>query len=222
MGCTAGHMLCGLSRLSARSTIATAIFFTAAAITANLFPQPGITQCEEGPCYALSVPPITEALALIGITAGIFYANMHIPHILPAKARPRTTVAFLSGLEFALGLILSGMADPLKVLRFFSIRDTKDFDPSLALVLLFGVIPNIMEIKKRGFTRPPTFTSGFDLPTAKVADIDWRFVAGATVFGISWGLTGLCPGPGIVRSVLQPQWGLSWIPGFALGYLWLP
>ncbi|KAI9768313.1 MAG: hypothetical protein M1840_004921 [Geoglossum simile] len=222
MGCTSGHMLCGLSRLSARSAAATAIFFTAAVVTANLFPQPGITHCLEGPCYALSVPPTREALALIGLTAGIFYANTHIPHIPPAKVHPRTIVAFLAGLEFALGLILSGMADPAKLLRFFNVRDPSGFDPSLSLVLLLGVVPNLVETKWRGFSRPPTFAPAFDLPTATVADIDWRFVAGAAVFGVSWGLTGVCPGPGFLRSILQPQWGLSWIPGFVLGYHWLP
>ncbi|KAI9782746.1 MAG: hypothetical protein M1839_004734 [Geoglossum umbratile] len=222
MGCTSGHMLCGLSRLSARSTIATAIFFTAAAITANLFPQPGVTKCLEGPCYALSLPPITDALSLIGITAGMFYASAHILDILPAKANPRAIVAFLAGLEFALGLIVSGMADPVKVLRFFSVRNLQDFDPSLALVLLFGVVPNVMAIMRRGLVQPPTFAEKFDLPTAKVADIDGRFVIGAAVFGISWGLTGACPGPAILRSMFQPRWGLSWVPGFVLGYLLLP
>ena len=222
MGCTSGHMLCGISRLSARSIVATAIFFSVAVVTANLFPQPATTHCPEGPCYALSIPPIAEALVLIGITAGVYLAHARILHTLPANANPRIIAAFLVGLEFALGMILSGMADPVKVLRFFSVRDLRGFDPSLALVLLFGVIPNIVAIKWRGLAQPPTFAAGFDLPAAKVADIDWRFVAGAAVFGISWGLTGACPGPAILRSIFQPRWGLSWITGFLVGYHLLP
>jgi uncharacterized membrane protein YedE/YeeE len=215
-------MLCGLSRLSGRSAIATAIFFTTALTTANLFPQPGITHCLTGPCYTVSSPYITEALALIGITAGIFYVNIHIPNFLPAKSNPKAIIAFLAGLEFSLGLVVSGMADPVKVLRFFSIRDLQGFDPSLALVVLFGVLPNLVIVKWRGFGRPPTFAGEFELPKAKVADIDWRFVVGAAVFGISWGLTGACPGPAFLRSVFQPRWGIPWVSGFALGYLCLP
>jgi uncharacterized membrane protein YedE/YeeE len=170
----------------------------------------------------VSIPPVTEALALIGITAGTFYANTRIPDLLFAKANPRAVIAFLAGLEFSLGLVVSGMADPRKVLRFFSVRDLRGFDPSLALVVLLGVVPNLVVMKWRGFGRPPTFAGEFELPKAKVADIDWRFVLGAVVFGVSWGLTGACPGPAFLRSIFQPLWGLSWISGFALGHLWLP
>ncbi|KAH0558737.1 hypothetical protein GP486_004619 [Trichoglossum hirsutum] len=167
-GCTAGHMLCGLSRLSGRSAIATAIFFITVLITANLYPQPGITHCPTGPCYTVSNPYITETFTLIGITAGVFYVNVHIPNYLPAKSNRKAIIALLAGLEFSLGLVLSGMADPVKVLRFFSIRDLRGFDPSLALVMLCGVVPNLMMIKWRGFGRPPTFAEEFKLPKAKL------------------------------------------------------
>lgn len=108
------------------------------------------------------------------------------------------------------------MADPTKVLRFFSWTDLSNFDPSLALVMLFGVGPNMLSYLslKEG---SPTLAPKFKLPTATVGDIDWRFVAGSIAFGVGWGLTGACPGPGLLRSVMQPKWGLSWMLGFLTG-----
>lgn len=115
------------------------------------------------------------------------------------------------------------MADPAKVLRFFSLTDLSNFDPSLALVMLFGVGPNMLSYLslKEGIEKQksPTLAPKFRLPTATVGDIDWRFVAGAVAFGAGWGLSGVCPGPGLLRSVMQPAWGLSWMAGFLGGSL---
>lgn len=115
------------------------------------------------------------------------------------------------------------MADPTKVLRFFSLTNLWNFDPSLALVMLFGVGPNMLSYLslKGGIEskKSPTLAPKFRLPTATVKDIDWRFVAGAVAFGVGWGVSGVCPGPGLLRSVMQPGWGLSWMVGFFSGSL---
>mgnify|MGYP000203339806 CR=1 FL=1 len=99
--------------------------------------------------------------------------------------------ALISGFLFGIGLSVSGMTDPHKVKGFLDI--TGNWDPSLALVmggaLLVGSIlfPYITQKKK------PLFESGFSLPTKN--DIDKYIIIGPALFGIGWGLIGLCPGP---------------------------
>jgi hypothetical protein len=101
---------------------------------------------------------------------------------------------FLVGLLFGVGLILSGMTDPGKVLGFLDLFGS--WDPSLALVMggaiLIGIFAFAVARK-----RTTTFLGGaIHLPTAR--DIDKRLLVGGLVFGAGWGLAGFCPGPAIV------------------------
>ena len=152
-----------------------------------------------------------------------------VPRFFPRSEKSGAVFSYLAGLEFGVGLFITGMADPVKVLRFFLLfTDLSRFDPSLALVILFGVGPSFSlylleepgKVPKDGKTpSKPTLTERWRLPTASVADIDWRFVAGSIVFGLSWGFSGSCPGPAILRSVFQPAWGLVTMSGYVLGNL---
>ena len=129
----------------------------------------------------------------------------------------------LAGFTFALGLLISGMADSGKVQAFFAIRfnpfDISLWDPSLSLVILFAVVPNIVSIRWRGFGEPPRLARKFNLPTKTLKDVDAKFVLGAVAFGIAWGWSGICPGPAVVRSVVQPTWGVLWLMAFRVGSL---
>ncbi|KAL2818797.1 hypothetical protein BDW59DRAFT_126610 [Aspergillus cavernicola] len=229
-GCTSGHMLCGLSRLSPRSLIATGIFFTTALLTANFVS--GIPPCPADiPCYTPTYPSNSESAFMVGATTLTFLTNAFmIPRAMDRSQQSRTTFSYLAGLQFGTGLFISGMADPVKVLRFFAfLTDPARFDPSLALVIFFGIIPALityLSMKpgqntgvKGGKLVKPTLAEAWRLPTATVADIDWQFVLGATVFGVVWGLRGVCPGPAVLRSVLQPVWGLAEMAGYMLGNL---
>ncbi|KAL4782478.1 hypothetical protein BJX76DRAFT_290716 [Aspergillus varians] len=222
-GCTSGHMLCGLSRLSARSLIATSIFFITALLTANFFSE--IPPCSPGsPCYTPAYPSSLELMFIVGATALTFVTNAFvIPRTMHRSERSRLIFSYLAGLQFGTGLLISGMADPVKVLRFFAfLTDPARFDPSLALVILFGIAPSLitnLSMKPGQKASKPTLAETWRLPTATVADIDWRFVLGAMVFGVAWGLKGVCPGPAILRSVLQPTWGLAEMAGYLLGSL---
>uniref|UniRef100_UPI000D378977 DUF6691 family protein n=1 Tax=unclassified Variovorax TaxID=663243 RepID=UPI000D378977 len=102
--------------------------------------------------------------------------------------------AFLSGLLFGLGLIVSGMADPAKVLGFLDLFGR--WDPSLALVMAGAIalgVPAFLVAARR--TRS-LLGAPMQLPTAR--RIDRRLLAGSLVFGAGWGLAGFCPGPGLV------------------------
>ena len=101
---------------------------------------------------------------------------------------------FLIGLVFGLGLILSGMSNPSKVLGFLDI--TGLWDPSLAFVMggaiLVGIVAFAVARK-----RTTTFLGGaLKLPSS--TDIDKRLVIGSLTFGVGWGLAGYCPGPALV------------------------
>ena len=103
-------------------------------------------------------------------------------------------VEFFVGLLFGIGLILSGMTDPGKVQGFLDLAGA--WDPSLALVMGGGVLVGFGAFALAG-RRTHAFLGGaMQLPTRR--DIDRRLVAGALVFGIGWGLAGLCPGPALV------------------------
>ncbi|KAL1983411.1 hypothetical protein VTN96DRAFT_10393 [Rasamsonia emersonii] len=226
-GCTSGHMLCGLSRLSPRSLIATSVFFTTALLTANLV-RPGgkslIPPCDGVPCY-MPVYPSTSELAVMASSTVLSLATnlVLVPRLLTPSRQSRSLFAYLAGLQFGLGLLFSGMADPHKVIRFFAfLTDPSRFDPSLALIILFGIGPSLCGYLATNPGQPggkakPTLTERWSLPTLTVADIDWRFIAGAVAFGVGWGLSGTCPGPAVLRAVLQPTWGAVWLGGYILG-----
>lgn len=101
---------------------------------------------------------------------------------------------FLIGLLFGIGLLLSGMTDPGKVIGFLDLAGA--WDPSLALVMGGAILVGVFAF---GVARKRTTSflgSPIRLPTSR--DIDTRLVAGSLLFGVGWGLAGFCPGPALV------------------------
>lgn len=108
----------------------------------------------------------------------------------------QATIAFLIGLLFGAGLIVSGMSDPSKVIGFLDITD--GWDPSLALVMGSAVAVFAL-VWRLALRRPkPILGDRFVLP--EKTRIDARLVVGALLFGVGWGLGGFCPGPAIVSA----------------------
>ncbi|MCG9695704.1 DUF6691 family protein [Shewanella sp. Isolate11] len=113
-------------------------------------------------------------------------------------------IALLCGVLFGTGLLMSGLADPAKVLSFLnlSLLQTGEWDPSLILVML-GAIGIYLPfywfiVKPRAKANlAPAFASHYHLPTKKL--IDAPLLLGAALFGLGWGLVGICPGPAIVN-----------------------
>ena len=103
-------------------------------------------------------------------------------------------IEFFAGLLFGLGLMLSGMTDPGKVIGFLDLAGA--WDPSLALVMGGAVIVGLFAFAVAR-KRTTTFLGGaMHLPNSD--DIDPRLLIGALVFGVGWGLAGFCPGPAVV------------------------
>ena len=102
--------------------------------------------------------------------------------------------AFAAGLVFGIGLIVSGMSNPAKVLGFLDLAGR--WDPSLAFVMAGAIAVGLVAF---AFARKRTqtfFGGAMHLPQAR--DIDRRLVLGSLVFGIGWGIAGFCPGPALV------------------------
>ena len=121
--------------------------------------------------------------------------------------------ALLSGLIFGFGLILSGMANPAKVLGFLDLAG--HWDPSLAFVMA-GAIAVGTAAFFLARKRTVSFLGGaMHLPTAR--DIDRRLVTGSLLFGIGWGLGGFCPGPGLVALGMGEMKALVFVAAMIAG-----
>jgi uncharacterized membrane protein YedE/YeeE len=101
--------------------------------------------------------------------------------------------AFLAGLLFGSGLILSGMSNPAKVLAFLDI--TGRWDPSLVFVMLGAILVAALAFRVGGARARTVFGGHIHMPGA--AHVDARLVLGSVVFGAGWGLVGYCPGPAL-------------------------
>lgn len=102
--------------------------------------------------------------------------------------------ALASGIVFGLGLILSGMADPVKVKAFLDLAGA--WDPSLALVMAGGIGAAFFAFRHARTMQRSWTGARMEIPTATA--IDTRLVGGGVLFGIGWGIGGFCPGPAIV------------------------
>ncbi|KAE8437005.1 DUF6691 family protein [Vreelandella piezotolerans] len=103
----------------------------------------------------------------------------------------KTLMGYIAGLIFGLGLTISGMTDPARVLGFLDIAGA--WDPTLMFVLGGAVVTNFIGYRLVLRRPHPFFGERFQLPTRQ--DLDIRLISGASLFGIGWGLSGYCPGP---------------------------
>lgn len=107
--------------------------------------------------------------------------------------RMKYVTALASGLIFGLGLVISGMTQPGKVVGFLDFFG--NWDPSLAMVMGGAVVTNLILLKLTVRRDKPLFAGKFRIPTR--SDIDWQLIGGGALFGAGWGLAGYCPGPAI-------------------------
>lgn len=124
-------------------------------------------------------------------------------------------LAGLSGLVFGIGLLLSGMTQPARVIAFLDV--TRGWDPTLAFVMGGAVMINLVATRLILGRDRPWFDGSFHLPPR--TDIDAPLLAGAAIFGVGWGLGGLCPGPGLVVAASGATTGLAFLGAMVLGML---
>ena len=105
----------------------------------------------------------------------------------------RKSVSLISGIIFGLGLTISSMTNPEKVLDFLSIFD--DWDPSLIFVMFGAILISFPVFYLQKKKTKPLFDEKFYITSLK--EVDKSIIIGSSLFGVGWGLVGLCPGPAI-------------------------
>jgi uncharacterized protein len=123
--------------------------------------------------------------------------------------------AFAAGLLFALGLGISGMTLPSRVLGFLDVAGA--WDPSLAFVMIGALAAHVVLLRVVLRRRGPIFGGAFQIPTRK--DINRPLVFGAALFGIGWGIGGYCPGPALVSLVTLGTPVLVLVAAMAMGMM---
>ena len=132
----------------------------------------------------------------------------------------KNIIGLLAGLLFGIGLLISGMTDPVKVQGFLDVFGT--WDISLALVMGGGLIVAIVGVQLAKRQQTSWIGTSIDMPSKTV--INKKLLIGAMLFGIGWGLVGICPGPGIVLLGTGQWQAYVFIPAMIIGmlaYQWL-
>ena len=128
-------------------------------------------------------------------------------------AGAKNASALAAGLLFGLGLAISQMVNPEKVLDFLDVSG--NWDPSLALVMAGAVGVAMLAFRFVLKRKQPLFDDDFHLP--RLTKVDRRLLVGSAIFGLGWGIGGYCPGPGIAALSAGSVEALVFVAGMALG-----
>ena len=124
-------------------------------------------------------------------------------------------ISLISGIILGVGLTVSNMINPAKVLGVLDLFG--QWDPSLIFVMMGAIIvssPFFLLFKSKS---KPVFAESFSIPEIK--NIDSKLIFGSSLFGIGWGLVGLCPGPAIASLALANNYSLFFIISMLFGFL---
>jgi len=179
-GCTSGHGICGLARLSKRSLVATLTFMSAGVVVASASNGSKI-DAYVNTSYGGNSVGWDGAL---GISV-IFL-------VLAAFAQQQL-VSFLVAASFGVALAVAGMTDPSVVIAFLDLHMSR-WNPTLAFVMIGGLAVNLPLYQL--VTRKAVNEGHIQVPNGMHLDV--RLILGATLFGSGWGIAGVCPGPAIV------------------------
>lgn len=228
-GCTSGHGVCGLPRFSLRSWVYVPVFVGVAIVTATLrsrvpvfieenqydqmlmkFPyEQKINEFLPSFKFPMPVDSLDEKMKLFSIVLGALVIVLSFLYVLLSGLHKIIEIitSMIVASVFAVGLIISGMNKRSKILGFLTLRP--EWDPSLLIVLCGAVGLNVI-----------TFTIIRLIKNQKSASgrVDFRLIFGGVLFGLGWGLGGLCPGPGLVLfPFFTPQISFAWFGGLTIG-----
>jgi len=192
-GCTSGHGVCGLPRLSKRSFIAVGTFCVFGIATATLrYYNNFLYESEIIQTADKLNSELFSMIFFICVSAILFTLFCFLIYKNQWEDARDFIISFITGVLFSLGLIISGMNRRRKVIGFLTAN--ADWDPSLMFVLFSAVtlnfiLFNLITNKKKA----PVFAEKYSFSSNSI--IDFRLVVGSAIFGIGWGISGLCPGP---------------------------
>jgi len=216
-GCTSGHGVCGIPRLSKRSIVAVGVFMTTAVSISTLrFYEPFFDNTDTANGTLVEVyqhfMQALYGLMFLGMLALVVY-NYFTQTIPGLRYDP--IISFFIGAIFGLGLLISGMCRRTKIKNFLSLGD--GWDPSLMFVMASAVSINLATFHfMLKSAHVPLLKEECQLP--KKTTLDWQLLVGAAFFGLGWGISGFCPGPGMVNFFLITHCGLFMV-SLALGQL---
>ena len=231
-GCTTGHGICGLSRFSPRSFVAVCTFMSTSILTKFVVSPKRDWSSMTNFIRQDSIPVVTPLASTLFMTAMVVPAMLRPVQKETENDSSKSYGASISGIMFAAGLAISGMATNSKVHDFlcFSNFATGTFDPTLMAVMVSGIGSSWISyqlikgyskslMKNWGIFDHPICLRGdatFSIPSSSV--IDSRLLTGAALFGIGWGTTGICPGPALYAAAAgNIDAILGWIPSFLIG-----
>jgi uncharacterized protein len=241
-GCTSGHGICGLARLSKRSFVAVGLFMGSAFGTSFLLTGPFSSHIEFLRSKQSS-PAFDDVLANVVAGISIFAAWFAYSRGNPTKGssapmysncRRKLLPAVASGALFAIGLAISGMVFPTKIFGFLNLAGILDgsFDPTLVAVMGGGIIVSFLSYQLVKGHSCLDNNIAIDCPLAMIAScdqtgkfsipsnaaIDSQLIIGGVVFGIGWAIGGLCPGPALFHAATgNSDVVLLWWPAFLGG-----
>ena len=210
-GCTSGHGVCGLPRLSKRSIVAILLFMVFGILMATiryyipfLRPESYVSDVWENSFINIGI----LVFNCLGFGLNIIYKSGNKDKIRDIS------ISFCIGALFCYGLLESGMLQRHVVIEFLIIG--KVWNYQLAFVLGSAVGINLLTfnyiLKK---TTRPKFRETFDLPTK--TEVDNKLCLGAAIFGIGWGMAGICPGPAVIACYLYCPQSLAFSISLCLG-----
>eukprot|EP00775_Hariotina_reticulata_P001495 gene1495-1834_t len=231
-GCTSGHGICGNARLSKRSMLNTLTFMATGAAAATLTGTAAATGVltNVAPALKLQQPEaMSKFAALVAAAAAVFGSLAFASKVGKTSATAgssdssQTSLELLSeaavGAFFALGLALSGMTQPSKVAAFLS-PTLAAWDASLMFVMgsaLLVATPVFQAVSRGWVGQQPLLTAQYNLPTN--SSVDAKLLAGGALFGVGWGLTGMCPGPALVSLARPAAKNVVFVASMLLGML---
>jgi len=236
-GCTSGHGICGMARLSKRSFVAVASFMSTAFLTSFLMTGPLSSQTtflrsEHSPVF---LEYIGYVITGISVLTAAFHSRAtpgtEVTTATLSNYRRKAWAAIAAGGLFSVGLFLSGMIFPVKIFGFLNLAGISDatFDPTLLTVMGAGVVVSFLSyqlvaghnvVKHKIIMECPVAmsevcnqTGKFCVPTNTT--IDGQLLVGSALFGIGWGVAGLCPGPALFNAGIGSIYTIGlWWPTF--------
>ena len=215
-GCTSGHGVCGLPRLSKRSFCAVSMFMSFGIITAHLKQKINLFSFDD--YDFLSLYTIKNIQYYASIACFSLYVLILLITLIQKKYNNFLDyiISFLIGASFSYGLIKSGMVHRQKVINFLLIG--KNMDIGLFFVLASAVCLNLITFNVIIYKiKKPIFNPNLQLPDN--TEIDNKLIVGEIIFGIGWGIGGVCPGPAIVGFFNYIPYSLAFLICMTCGQL---